>query len=80
MHTNIQSNNNQYSLGIYKNGTLYHETSSDHYGIGQVERSVDCLVQLNVGEYVEVFAENFASGVVIDSYSGKTVFEVQQVR
>ncbi|NUY80436.1 hypothetical protein HUK80_05975 [Flavobacterium sp. MAH-1] len=80
LHTNNQSNNNMYSIGIYKNGTLYQETSRDHHGIGQVERTVDCLVQLNVGEYVEVFAENFVSGVDVDGYSGKTVFEVQQIR
>jgi hypothetical protein len=55
-------------------------TSSDHYGIGSVERSVTCLVQLAVGDYVEVFAETFITGVIVDNYSGKTIFEVQQVR
>ncbi len=79
-HTNIQSNNNQYSIGVYKNGALYQETSGDHYGIGQVERSVSCLVQLAAGDYIEVYAENFVSGVSVDSYSGKTVLEIQQVR
>jgi hypothetical protein len=37
-------------------------------------------VQLAVGGYIEVYAENFVSGVDIDSYSGKTVIEIQQVR
>ncbi|HLA54643.1 MAG TPA: hypothetical protein VK623_00960 [Flavobacterium sp.] len=79
-HTNTQSNNNLYSIGISVNGSYYQMTSHDHHGVGNVERSVSCIVQLAVGGYVEVFAENFASGVDIDSYSGKTVFEIQQIR
>lgn len=80
IHTNIQSNTNMYSLGITKNGALYQMTSSDHIGYGIVERSVTCLVQLAVGEYVEVVVENFVAGVDLDSYSGKTSFEIQQIR
>lgn len=80
LHTNIQNNNNAYSIGIYVNNALYQETTGDHYGIGIVERTVTCLVQLAVGDYVEVFAENFVSGVDVDGYSGKTVFEVEQIR
>lgn len=79
-HTNTQSNNNLYSIGIQVNGAFYQLTSGDHHGIGSVDRSVTCLVQLAVGGYVEVFAENFITGVDIDSYSGKTVFEIQQIR
>jgi hypothetical protein len=79
-HTNTQSNNNLYSIGISVNGAYYQMTSHDHHGVGNVERSVTCIVQLAVGGYVEVFAENFAAGVNIDSYSGKTAFEIQQVR
>ncbi|HEU0136107.1 MAG TPA: hypothetical protein VFQ50_02340, partial [Flavobacterium sp.] len=71
---------NLYSIGIQVNGGFYQMTSSDHYGIGSVERSVTCLVQLAVGDYVEVFAETFITGVIVDNYSGKTIFEVQQVR
>lgn len=79
-HTNTQSNNNLYSIGIQVNGAFYQISSFDHHGVGNVERSVSCMVQLAVGGYVEIFAENFASGVTIDSYSGKTAFEVQQIR
>jgi hypothetical protein len=79
-HTNNQSNTNLYSIGIYVNGALYQLTSVDHSGSGNVERSATCLVQLAVGGYIEVYAENFVSGVDIDSYSGKTVIEIQQVR
>jgi hypothetical protein len=79
-HTNNQSNTNLYSIGIYVNGSLYQLTSVDHSGSGNVERSATCLVQLAVGGYIEVFAENFVTGVDIDSYSGKTAIEIQQVR
>ena len=79
-HTNDQSNGNLYSIGISVNGTFEQLTSSDHHGVGIVERSVTCLVQLAVGDFVEVFAENFVSGVDLDGYSGKTVLEIQQVR
>jgi hypothetical protein len=79
-HTNIQSDNNLYSIGVSVNGAFQQMTSTDHYGLGNVERSVTCLVQLAVGDYVEVFAENFVPGVDIDGYSGKTVFEIQQIR
>jgi trimeric autotransporter adhesin len=80
-HTSIQSNTNMYSIGITKNGVLYQMTSSDHIGFGIVERAATCLVQLAVGDYIEVVVENFVgSGVDIDSYSGKTSFEIQQIR
>jgi len=79
-HTNTQSNNSLYSIGIQVNGTFQQMTSIDHQGFGSVARSVSCLVQLAVGDYVEVFAENFQTGVDIDGYSGKTVFEIQQLR
>lgn len=79
-HTDNQSNTNLYSIGISVNGTYYQMTSHDHSGSGNVERSVSCLVQLAVGGYIEAYAENFVSGVNIDNYSGKTVFEIQQIR
>ena len=79
-HTNNQSNTNLYSIAIKVNGVFYQMTSNDHYGSGNVERSVSCLVQLAVGDYVEAFAENFVAGVTIDNYSGKSVLEIQQVR
>ena len=79
-HTNTQTVTNLFSIAIRVNTGYQQMTSSDHYGLGIVERTVSCLVQLNVGDYVEVFAQNFAPGVDIDSYIGKTVFEVQQIR
>lgn len=79
-HTDNQSNTNLYSIGIRVNNTLYQQTASDHHGFGIVERTVSCLVQLSVGQYVEVFVENHVSSVSLDGYSGKTMFEIQQVR
>lgn len=80
MHTNSQISNNLYSIGIRVNNVLYQQTAGEHHGIGAVERSVTCLVQLAVGGYVEVFAENITSGVDVESAGDKTVFEIQQVR
>jgi len=79
-HTDVQSNTNMYSIGVWVNGALVKESSADHYNHGIVERSVSCLLQLSVGDYVEIYAENFVNGVNLDSYSGKTYFEIQQVR
>ena len=79
-HTDNQSNTQFYSIGIYKNGTLYQQTSSNHTNIGSVSRAIKCIVQLNVNDYIEIYAENYQSGVNIDSYSGKTFFEVSQIR
>ncbi len=79
-HTNNQSNTQFYSIGIRINGNFYQQTSANHFGNGNVDRSVNCLVQLAIGDYVEVFVENYQSGVDLDGYSGKTVFEIEQVR
>ncbi len=80
-HTNNQNFDSQFSIGIYVNNALTKLNSSDHYEHGIVERSISGLVQLAVGDYVEIFVENFiATGVDIDSYVGKTFFEIQQVR
>jgi hypothetical protein len=79
-HTNNQSNNQFYSIGIRVNGNFYQQTSANHFGNGAVDRAVNCLVQLAVGDYIEVFAENYQTGVQIDGFSGKTIFEVEQIR
>jgi hypothetical protein len=38
------------------------------------------MVYLNIGDYVEIFAENYQAGVTLDSFSGKTFFEVRQIK
>ncbi|MBL0012789.1 MAG: hypothetical protein IPP30_03270 [Flavobacterium sp.] len=79
-HTDNQSNIQLYSIGVYRNGSLYQQTSGNHSNLGPVARNITCKVYLAIGEYVEIFAENYQSSVVIDSYSGKTFFEVTQIR
>ena len=79
-HTFNQSDTNYYGIAVYKNGIAYQETSSHHYGINLISRTINCLVYLNAAEYVEIFAHNVNSGTTIDSYAGKTYFEVKQIR
>ena len=56
------------------------KTSSNHSNLGVVARNINCIVYLTIGDYIEIFAENYQSSVSIDSYSGKTYFEVKQIR
>lgn len=79
-HTDNQSNNQYYSIGVYVNGVLYQQTTSNHFGNGPVSRNINCSVNLAVSDYVEIFVENYQTTVNIDSYSGKTFFEVHQIR
>ena len=79
-HTDNQSNTQFYSIGIRVNGNFYQQTSANHFGNGAVDRAVNCLVQLAIGDYIEVFVENYQTGVQIDGFSGKTIFEVEQIR
>jgi len=79
-HTNDQSNTQFYSIGIYKNGALYQQNSGNHVNVGPVSRTINALVYLTAGEYVEIFAENYQSGVSLDAFVGKTYFEVRQIR
>ena len=79
-HTDNQSNLQFYSIGVYKNGNLYQQTSANHYNNGPVPRGINCIVSLAIGDYIEIFAENYQSGVNIDSFIGKTFFEIRQIR
>lgn len=79
-HTDNQSNNQFYSIGVYVNGTLYQQTTSNHFGVGPVSRNINCSVNLATNDYVEIYVENYQTTVNIDSYSGKTFFEVHQIR
>jgi hypothetical protein len=76
---NDQFDNNRYGISINVNGNFYQETTYDHHGHGLVARAVDCLVYLNVNDYVEIFIRTGQS-IAIDSYGGKTTFEIQQLR
>ena len=79
-HTDNQSNTQYYSIGVYKNGSLYQMTAGNHSNLGVVSRNVDCIISLVAGDYIEIYAENYQSSVNIDSYSGKTYFEVKQLK
>lgn len=78
--TDAQANTQYYSIGVRKNGSFYQENGGNHTANGPVSRTINCLVYLTAGDYIEIYAENYQSGVTIDSYSGKTFFEVHQVR
>ena len=79
-HTDSQSNSQYYSIGVYVNSVLYQQNSSNHTNLGPVSRNINCVVNLAVGGYVEIFAENYQNAVTIDSFSGKSFFEVKQIR
>ncbi len=79
-HTDNQSNNQFYSIGVYKNGSLYQEISANHFGNGPVVRTINCLLSLIPSDYVEVYVQNYQNGVLIDSFPTKTFFEVKQIK
>jgi hypothetical protein len=79
-HTNDQSNNQFYSVGVYVNGTLYQETTGNHLGNGPVHRNINCMVNLAAGGTVEIYVQNYETAVNIDSFPTKSFFEVQQIR
>ena len=80
LHTNNQNNGQFYSIGVYVNGNLFQETTGNHLNNGPVHRNINCIVQLNATDYVEIYVQNYQVGVEIDSFPSKTFFEVQQVR
>lgn len=80
MHTDNQNNNQFYSIGVYVNGVLYQETTGNHFGNGPVHRNINCMVNLAVGGYVEIYVQNYQTGVAVDSFPAKTFFEIQSVR
>lgn len=79
-HTNDQNNTQYYSIGAFVNGSLYQQTTGNHSNLGPVCRTINCMVYLNIGDYVEIYAENYQSGVTLDSFSGKTYFEIRQIK
>lgn len=79
-HIKSTGSTNQFGIGVRINNNFYQETSGFHFGSGIVARNINCIVNLAVGDYVEIFVENTASGLFIDGYSGKTFFEVKQIK
>jgi hypothetical protein len=80
IHIKTNTSTNFFLIGVRVNNGLYQETGGNHIGNGIASRNINCIVNLAVGDYVEVFVENTLSGALIDGYSGKTFFEVKQIR
>lgn len=79
-HTDNQNNTQYYSIGVFKNGSLYQMSTGNHSNLGVVHRNINCIVSLSAGDYIEIYAENYQSSVYVDNYSGKTFFEVKQLK
>ena len=77
---------------LYQESSYNHHNSAANIngltGSGDVMRSISCLVQLSANDYVEIYVQNYQgsdttngnNGVIIDSYNGKTFFEIQRVK
>lgn len=78
-HTDITGTLTLFGIAVYINGVLYQENTHDHNG-GQVSRTINCTASLSVGQTVEIYVRNPDVGRQIDSFSGKTYFEVIQIR
>lgn len=79
-HIKSNTSTNQFSIGVRVDNGFYQETGGNHTGSGILSRNINCIVSLTAGQYVEIFVENTLSGALIDGYSGKTFFEVKQIR
>ncbi|APY08689.1 hypothetical protein BWZ20_10410 [Winogradskyella sp. J14-2] len=72
-----------YGIAVYKNGTLIKENTFTHvYDApdGILHRSINCIVQLDALEYIEIYMYSTISGILIDQNSSKTYFEVERIR
>ena len=78
-HTDITGTLTLFGIAVYINGVLYQENTHDHNG-GQVSRTINCTASLSVGQTVEIYVRNPDVGRQIDSFSGKTFFDVIQIR
>lgn len=78
-HTDVTGTLTLFGIAVYVNGVLYQENTHDHNG-GQVSRTINCTASLSVGQTVEIYVRNPDAGRQIDSFSGKTYFEVIQIR
>lgn len=79
-HTFNKNDVEQYAIAVYVNGIEYQETATHHYGDKLISRIINCTVSLAVNDYVEIFIFNGNAPTTIDGYSGKTYFEVKQIR
>jgi hypothetical protein len=68
-----------FSIAVYKNGAEYQESSANHVA-GPIFRNINCIVSLAVGDYIEIYAQNYQTGATVDQFSGKTYFEINQIK
>jgi trimeric autotransporter adhesin len=80
IHTFNKADAEYYGIAVYKNGIAYQETSSHHYGDKLISRTINCVINLAVGDYIEIYFHNGNAPTTIDSFFGKTYFEVKQIR
>ena len=78
-HTDVTSTVALFGISIYVGGILYRESTYDHNS-NQVNRSVNATAFLTAGQTVEVYVRNPDAGRNIDAFSGKTYFEIVQIR
>jgi hypothetical protein len=79
-HTFNKNDAEYYGIGVYKNGTLYQETSAHHYGDKLISRTINCIINLAINDNVEIYIFNGNAPTTIDGFTGKTYFEVKQIR
>ena len=79
-HTFNKSDSEQYAIAVYKNGIEYQETAAHHYGDKLISRIINCTINLAINDYIEIYIFNGNAPTTIDSYIGKTYFEVKQIR
>ncbi|MFD1016061.1 hypothetical protein [Winogradskyella rapida] len=82
--TASQANTQYYGIAVYINGTIYQEYTQNHYYNGTtaspVARQISCVAEVNAGETIAVFVQNYQTGVVLDAYGGKTHFTIERIR
>ena len=79
-HTFNKADAEYYGIAVYKNGVEYQETSSHHYGDKLISRIINCTINLIPGDYIEIYIFNGNAPSTIDAYTGKSYFEVKQIR
>lgn len=79
-HTFNKTDAEQYAIAVYINGVEYQETAAHHYGDKLIARTINCTISLNVNDSIEIYMFNGNAPTTIDGFSGKTYFEVKQIR
>lgn len=78
-HSTIQGDTNFYGIAVYKNGSEYQETSTNNNN-NIISRTTNCIISMNATDYIEIYLYCPTTGCTVDGYSGKTYFEVKQIR